>query len=97
MPIESEADRLEYLRTFGLCIQTDRGSLLGIFDREGQPSVVGELEVTTSSPAVAASTAEVLRLGLKRGDSLIVDGTAYTVRELRRDGTGMTTIGLDEA
>jgi len=70
MSIESEADRLEYLRAFGLCIQTDRGTLQGIFDRD--------------------------RLGLQRGDSMVIDGRGYRSVEIRRDGTGMTTLRLEE-
>lgn len=97
MRAESEADRLEYLRAFGLCIQTDRGTLQAIFDREGQATAIGDMEVTTTSPTAMARTSDVVRMGLKRGDHLTIESVAFVARELRHDGTGMTLIVLDEA
>lgn len=96
MPIESEADRLEYLRAFGLCIQTDRGTLQGIFDREGQPTTLGDATIIAEGPQAIVRTADVVRLGLQRGDGMVIDGRGYRSVEIRRDGTGMTTLRLEE-
>lgn len=97
MSLESEADRLEYLRTFGLCLQSDRGQIQGLFDRVADVASIGEASIVASGPVALVRTSDAIRLALKRGDALRVEDVAYVIRDVRPDGQGMTTLGLDEA
>ena len=68
----------------------------GIFDNnllEGDPlSCVG---VVSAQPRFICATAD-LPNGAVAGDAITVDGTAYTVRVIQPEGTGVTTLVLEK-
>ena len=90
--IESDADRLTYLQAFGVVASTDRGELLGIFDRDY--AAADDVEVRV--PMLECRTSDVARLKVAKGTPVMIDGSAFTVRRAEPEGTGMTKLVLGE-
>ena len=71
-------------------------SVSGVSDNnflEGDPlSYVG---VVSAQPRFICATVD-LPNGAVAGDAITVDGTAYTVRVIRPEGTGVTTLVLEK-
>lgn len=55
------------------------------------------LGMSNSTPVLHARTTDVNTAALTYNSAVTVGGTAYTVREIQPDGTGMTAIALEAA
>jgi hypothetical protein len=88
--LESDNDRLGYLKAFGVNVEAERGTLLGIFDAQ----YVDANGVDETGPVLECRSSDVKRLELGKGSSLSIDGEVYTVRRPEPDGTGMTRLIL---
>lgn len=66
-------------------------AVAGIFDRAyADPFGIASTMPTLTLPAArAAATVQ--------GDAITIDGTAYRVRSVEPDGTGLTRLGLERA
>ena len=64
----------------------------GIFDNEYFDEVGGRVGVEGSTPAFHCADIS----GVAQGDALTVNGTAYKVINVQPDGTGLTTLYLQE-
>lgn len=94
MAAESAAERLEMLTTddFGVVVKVSTWLGVGIFDdRYAAPYDAGG-----TSPMLLMRTADVSDASISNGTTVTVDGTDYTARVLRQDGTGMTRIQLED-
>jgi len=67
----------------------------GILDKDFIAVTAGEASVESVGPAVHMRDVDVS--GVAHGTSITVGGTAYTVRGIEPDGTGMTTLILEAA
>lgn len=100
MAVETDAERAEYLADWGVTVQKlDQGSptptFTAIFD--AAYTLIDSFEsagVNSSRPTLTARTSDVSDLA--EGDSLMVDGTAYTFIRSEDDGTGISLVVLEE-
>lgn len=76
---------------FGVTATIGPLTVPGIFDTlpAEQFGVLGMAPSFTYELALAPSAA--------RGTALTIDGVAYTVQEIRKDGTGLATLDLEKA
>ncbi len=66
-------------------------SVEGIFDN-GSAAGLGMLGTNPTFTCASASAPSS-----KRNKTLVVNGTSYTVREIKPDGTGMSVLELEQA
>lgn len=68
----------------------------GIFDSEFiEIDPLSGVGVVSAQPRFACAAAD-LPAGAAAGDAITISGTAYTVRELQADGTGVTMLVLEK-
>jgi len=91
MAIEDATDRAAFFdpEEFGVAATIGGGTVNGIFDN----GYVAELDVESTRPTFTCATADVSTVA--HGDSITISGTAYTVRGIEPDGTGVTTLVLE--
>lgn len=96
MAVESAADRSTFVNPDEFAVTATYGllSVDGIFDN---PYVLaafgGQVGVTSSNPTFLAPTANLP--GINNGDTLVIGGSTYTVRDVQHDGTGFTLLELE--
>ena len=71
-------------------------NLKGIFDDAYQGVQVAESEFASSQPVIMLPT-KALPIQPVEGDKVIIECQAYTVRNFKSDGTGVTTLVLEES
>ena len=68
----------------------------GIFDNEFfEVDPLSGVGVVSAQPRLFCTTAD-LPSGAASGDAITIDGTAYTVRVIQPEGTGVTTLVLEK-
>lgn len=103
MPVESDTDRASFVDgdEFGVSVSwahTGGPTVLNaIFDAEYELLVTSELEdgAEGTVPQILCRTADIPGAGA-HGDVLTIDSTDYNVVEIKPDGTGMTSVRLQE-
>jgi len=104
MPVESSADRLLFLSAaeFGVTATYtpvsggSSSSVAGIFDKEYlEVAGEGEAAVSTTHPIFVCRSVDLTSGGLF-DDQLMIDAVSYKVKVIRPDGTGMTTMFLEQ-
>lgn len=93
MAVETDADRAAYLADFGVTAIYGGSSFTVIYDRP----YVDTGDMAGYAPEAMARTADVTSAGVEVGEAITIDGTAFTVRRIEPDGTGMTVLGLEAA
>ncbi|MGB0131158.1 head-tail joining protein [Chlorobium sp.] len=66
-----------------------------LFDDEHYAASGEGADISTSQPMVTCRAQDVA--GIEQGDSITVDGTAYSVADVQPDGTGVMVLILQEA
>jgi hypothetical protein len=66
----------------------------GIFDNEFFEAAVGEVGVAIQQPRFVCRSSDISTA--VEGDALTVNSVAYTIRVVQPDGTGVTTLVLEE-
>ncbi len=102
MAVESAADRAIFVSAddFGVTASyTPTGgsasNVKGIFDNEYfETDAGGEVAFALQQPMFHCRTADVSSAA--EGDAITINAVAYTVRNVRPDGTGMTMLILEE-
>ena len=98
MAVESAADRAEFVSTddFGVAATYNGSTTVnGIFDNEYLEAIEGALVgVEASQPRFTCRTADVSSAA--HGDTLAIAGVTYNVVGVEPDGTGMTTLELED-
>lgn len=70
-------------------------TVTGIFDNPYLAADAGGfVEFTATSPTFITRTSAIT--GVAYGDTLTIDSVTYLIREVMPDGTGMTTLALEE-
>lgn len=102
MPAESATDRAIFFDVddFGVAatFTPDGGAsstVNGIFDKDFVAvDAGGSVAVALEEPRFVCRTSDVSTAS--DGDALVVDGKTYTIRVVEADGTGVTTLVLEE-
>ena len=102
MAVETAADRAVFVDAddFGVAATyTPQGgsaeTVNGIFDNDiVEVDAGGGVPMAVRQPRFNCRTADVS--GAVDGDALTVNSTAYTIRVVDHDGTGMTTLALEK-
>jgi hypothetical protein len=71
-------------------------NLKGIFDDAYQGVQVSESEFASSQPVIMLPT-KALPIQPVEGDKVVIECQVYTVRNFKSDGTGVTTLVLEES
>lgn len=95
MSIESEADRLAILQTFGQSVTVAGSAVYGMLDNDYEPVQFGNQVVESNVPVLIVRTSDVPAVA--HGDAVVIGANSYTVREIRNDGEGMTELVMAEA
>lgn len=83
-----------YLADFGVTVtKTGGATFTAIFDNEFTEVDMGDAVVERTVPVLVAKSSDVSALA--KNASLTIGGTAYTVRRLEADGTGLTRVILN--
>lgn len=91
MPLESDADRLSYLQAFGEQITVNAQTLWAVPDN----AYIDALDIAAGTrPQAIVRTADVPSIA--PGQTVVMQGTQYSVAEIQPDGTGMTTLILQK-
>jgi len=81
---------------FAVSVTLNGQTFSGIFDSPYQEIGLGvDVTVSGAFPTIMCRSVDVT--GVAYSDAITVDGEDYTVREIMPDGTGMTTLGLEQA
>ena len=80
----------------GPAITAALNTVNGIFDNEYfEVDPLSGVGVVSAQPRFVCTTAD-LPSGATSGDAITIDGTAYTVRVIQPEGTGVTTVVLEK-
>ena len=96
MAVESAADRAIFFDVddFGTAATFAGGTVNGIFDNDFIEVETGAgVGVALQQPRFICRTADVSSAA--EGNAITIGGTAYTIRIVQPDGTGMTTLILE--
>lgn len=77
---------------FAVSATVGAATVLGVFDKPHLSALGGA--VGTTDPSFTLKSSDVSANSIARGTTLTISGTAYSVREIEPDGTGMTTLLL---
>lgn len=66
----------------------------GIFDNEFFEAAVGDVGVAIQQPRFLCRTSDISAAA--EGDAITINSVAYTIRVVQPDGTGVTTLVLEE-
>lgn len=91
MPVESDADRLEFMDTseFGEEITVDSVSVKGHFF-----NAYSEIEdIEGLRPACQCRTTDITSAA--NGDTVVRNSTSYTITNIQPDGEGMSVVFLE--
>lgn len=91
MAVESDDDRASLLADFGVTAYAGSVEFTVILDTE----YIETADMSGYAPVATARTRDVIDANLQAGDVIDVDGTDYTVRIVRPDGTGITQVVLE--
>jgi hypothetical protein len=80
---------------FAVTAEYDGTEIMAIFEAEYYAAPGQEVDIESTKPAAFVRSVDVP--GVKIGDAITVDGTEYVVINVKPDGTGVTTIALEEA
>lgn len=94
MAVESDVDRLAFLDAdeFGVAATVGAATLYGIFDDE----YIETLDATGTVPVFICRSSDVTANNIIRATSITINSTAYTVRNIKPDGTGMSVLVLSD-
>jgi len=97
MAVESAADRAIFFEVddFATAATFGGGTVNGIFDNEFvEVDAGGGVGFALVQPRFQCRTQDVS--SASEGDAITIDGTAYTIRVVQPDGTGITTLVLEK-
>jgi hypothetical protein len=79
---------------FAVAAEYNGAEIMVIFEAEYYAVPGQEVDIESTKPAAFVRSVEVS--GVKIGDAITVDGTEYVVINVKPDGTGITTLALEE-
>lgn len=94
--MDTDADLLELIRGLGgVRVIVSNGDFLAIFDRQYLSDGVG-VDVETRTPALTCRSSDIERLRVRKGTPVTVPDGTFKVRRHEPDGTGMSTVILEQ-
>ena len=96
MAVESAADRAIFFDVddFGVAATFSGSTVNGIFDNDFIEVETGAgVGIALQQPRFLCRTADIS--AAVEGDTITISGTAYTIRIVQDDGTGITTLVLE--
>ena len=97
MAVETDTERAIFveLDDFAVAATYGGGTVNGIFDKEYlELDSGGSVAFAVNQPRFVCRTSDVSDAA--DGDSITISGTSYIIRVVQEDGTGMTTLVLEE-
>lgn len=103
MPVETDADRLQFLDTDAFGVEATykpvtggaASTIKGIFDAASTAIEVGlEVSISSTSPQFHCRTSDLTNGGKQR-DTFVIAGVTYKAKDVQPDGTGMTMVMLE--
>ena len=94
MATESDTDRNVFFGTgeFGIVVTVGANTFNALFNNEFNE----ELEVGSEAAVLVTKSSEIAAYSIALGTSLTVVAETYLVRELRPDGTGLTSLVIEK-
>ena len=100
MAVESDADRLQYIDSdeFAVSVTMSVGTIYettitGIFDNDYFEVDAGQVGVSTSVPMITCRTTDISNVLYSH--KATISGDDYKVRDIQKDGTGMSVVVLE--
>jgi hypothetical protein len=97
MAVETDTERAIFVEVddFAVAATYNGGTVNGIFDKEYlELDSGGSVAFAINQPRFVCRTSDVSDAA--DGDSITISGTSYVIRVVQDDGTGMTTLVLEE-
>lgn len=97
MAVETATELAIFFETddFAVAATYNGGTVNGIFDKEYlELDSGGTVAFAVNQPRFQCATADVANAA--EGDAITISGTSYIVRVVQDDGTGVTTLVLEE-
>lgn len=97
MAVETDIERAIFVEVddFAVAATYNGGTVNGIFDKEYlELDSGGSVAFAVNQPRFVCRTSDVSSAA--EGDPIVISGTNYIVRVVQEDGTGMTTLVLEE-
>lgn len=97
MAVETADDRAIFFSVddFGVAATYGGGTVNGIFDNEFfEADAGGSVMVAMQQPRFMCRTADIPTAA--EGDAIVINAVDYTIRVVQPDGTGITTLVLEE-
>lgn len=93
---ESDADRLEMIRSLGgQLIECGSSTFWAIFDAE-YVSVLGDPPIESAGPVLQCRTSDARSYGVRKDTRISIGAETYRVHRHEPDGTGMSLLFLFE-
>lgn len=97
MSVETDDDRLAMFEDWGVAATLASGaSITGIFDDKYLGLDANGMLVEADSPILFCRSLDVSAQSITHGTVLTINGTAYTVRTVKPDGSGMSQVVLSD-
>jgi hypothetical protein len=97
MAVETDIERAIFLEVddFAVAATYDGGTINGIFDKEYlELDSGGTVAFAVNQPRFVCRTSDVSTAA--EGDAIVISATNYVIKVVQDDGTGMTTLVLEE-
>lgn len=97
MAVETDIERAIFVEIddFAVAATYNGGTVNGIFDKEYlELDSGGSVAFAVNQPRFVCQTSDVSSAA--EGDAIVISGTNYVIRVVQDDGTGMTTLVLEE-
>jgi len=97
MAVETDIERAIFVEIddFAVAATYNGSTVNGIFDKEYlELDSGGSVAFAINQPRFVCRTSDIA--GAADGDAITISGTSYVIRVVQDDGTGMTTLVLEE-
>lgn len=97
MTVETDDDRLLMMEDWGVtAVVTGGGSIQGIFDDKYSGIDMNGMAIEADAPIFVCRSSDIDAASVTHGTALTINGTTYTVRTPKPDGTGVTALVLSD-
>lgn len=98
MPVESDADRLQFLNTSEFAVNATFGAFTipGIFHNPYADAGDAQAAVEGSEPRFVCRSIDIAAASVVNGSTLTIGGAGWKVRSIQPDGTGFTVAILGD-
>lgn len=95
--MDTDADRQVMIESLGgVRVQSNGGEFTAVFDYQYVGDGVGEADVESRSPTLTCRTSDFDAAKVRKGQMLSLPIGSFKVRRHQPDGTGMSTVILEQ-